>query len=129
MGAQLLSCIQLFETPWTAAHQASVHGISYKVGCHFLLQGIFPIQESLSPALVGRFFTTELPGKPKLFGLQNHSISIERTLYGSHHLDNSKGFRNSGPEREIKTKYIFLGINHNNHNIKSSVFKWYDFNT
>ena len=89
----------------------------YKVGCHFLLQGIFPIQESLSPALTGRFFTTELPGKPRLFGLQNHPISIERTLYGSHHLDISKGFRNSGPERERKTKYTFLGINHNNHNI------------
>ena len=32
------------------------------VGCHFLLQGIFPTQESnlclMSPALAGEFFTT-----------------------------------------------------------------------
>ena len=36
---------------------------------HFLLQGIFPTQGlnprfSVSPALAGRFFTTEPPGKP-----------------------------------------------------------------
>ena len=36
------------------------------VGCHFLLQGIFLTQELnlCLLALVGRFFTTELPGKP-----------------------------------------------------------------
>ena len=36
------------------------------VGCHFLLQGIFPDPgiEVTSPALAGRFFTTEPPGKP-----------------------------------------------------------------
>ena len=39
------------------------------VGCHFLLQGIFPIQGSkdkspLSPALAGEFFTAVPPGKP-----------------------------------------------------------------
>jgi len=36
------------------------------VACHFLLQGIFPTQESklyfpMSPTLTNRFFTTELP--------------------------------------------------------------------
>ena len=33
------------------------------VGCHFLLQGIFPIKPAPheSPALAGRFFTTEPP--------------------------------------------------------------------
>ena len=38
------------------------------MGCHFLLQGIFPDHgwnPSLeSPALAGQFFATELPGKP-----------------------------------------------------------------
>ena len=38
-------------------------------GCHFLLQGIFPTQGSnLSPkfpALAGRFFTSEVPGRPQ----------------------------------------------------------------
>ena len=33
------------------------------MGCHFLLQGIFPNQGS-SPALAGGFFTAEPPGKP-----------------------------------------------------------------
>ena len=44
---------------------SSVHGIfqvrNTGVGCHFLLQGIFPTQGSnlcLSPVLAGRFFTT-----------------------------------------------------------------------
>ena len=36
------------------------------VGCHFLLQGNLPDlgMEPTSPALAGRFFTTEQPGKP-----------------------------------------------------------------
>ena len=39
---------QLFGTPWIPAPSSSVHGIfkarSTGVGCHFLLQGIFPTQ-------------------------------------------------------------------------------------
>ena len=40
------------------------------VGCHFLLQGIFPdpgieLVSLTSPALTGRFFTTAPPGKPQ----------------------------------------------------------------
>ena len=33
-------------------------------------------------------------------------------LYRSYHLGNPKGFRNSLPETGVKTKYIFLIINH-----------------
>ena len=33
------------------------------MGCHFLLQGIFPSINPLSPSLAGGFFTTKLPGK------------------------------------------------------------------
>ena len=39
------------------------------VGCHFLLQGIFPRIEPASitsPSLAGEFFTTTPPGKPGL---------------------------------------------------------------
>ena len=41
-------------------------GKNTSVGCHFLLQGNLSGQgiESESPALAGRFFTTELPGNP-----------------------------------------------------------------
>ena len=47
----LLSCAQLFVTPWTVACQAAVclwdsSGKNTGVGCHSLLQGIFPTQGS-----------------------------------------------------------------------------------
>ena len=51
---KLLSCVQLFATPWTVAHQASPWDSPSKnpgVGCHFLLQGIFPTQ-GLNPGLL-----------------------------------------------------------------------------
>ena len=45
---------------------SSVHGIfpgrNMGVGCHFLLQGIFPAHIS---CIAGRFFTAEPPGKPR----------------------------------------------------------------
>ncbi|XDA72876.1 hypothetical protein R6Z07F_003154 [Ovis aries] len=48
--AQSLSRVQLFATPWTVARQAPLSmefpGKNTGVGCHFLLQGIFLIQES-----------------------------------------------------------------------------------
>ena len=44
-----LSHVQLFATPWTVACTRFLHpwdflGKSTGVGCHFLLQGIFPTQ-------------------------------------------------------------------------------------
>ena len=45
----VLGCVRLFATPWTVSCQAPLSmGFSRKnigVGCHFLLQGIFRIQE------------------------------------------------------------------------------------
>ena len=52
---KLLSHVQLFGTPWTVAHQApplwDSAGKNTGVGCHFLLQGIFPTQRS-NPGLL-----------------------------------------------------------------------------
>ena len=53
-----LSCVQLFATPWTVACTrllcpCDFLGMSTGVGCHFLLQGIFPTHGS-NPGLVGR---------------------------------------------------------------------------
>ena len=49
------SCIWLFVTPWTIAWQAPLSrnslGKNNGVGCHFLLQGIFPTQ-GLNPHLL-----------------------------------------------------------------------------
>ena len=47
--AQLLSCVQLFATSQTVAHQTPLWGFPGKkigVGCHLLLKGIFPTQGS-----------------------------------------------------------------------------------
>ena len=42
---KLLSCVQLFETPWTGVHQALLSmefsGKSTGVDCHFLLQYMY----------------------------------------------------------------------------------------
>ena len=46
----LLSCVQLFVTPWTVACQAllSMRFLrqNARVGCHYLIQGISPTQGS-----------------------------------------------------------------------------------
>ena len=73
--AQVLSHFPLFVTLWTVAHQAPLTtgdfpGKNTRVGCHFLLQEIFPTQGSnlhlslISPALASRFFTTAPSEKP-----------------------------------------------------------------
>ena len=68
--AQLVKeLVWLFATPWTIACQASLSmGFSrkeYWSGLPFLPLGDLPVPgiEPASPALAGRFFTIELPGK------------------------------------------------------------------
>ena len=66
MRANHFSCGQFCVTPWTVAARLlcpwDSPGKSTGVGCHALLQGIFPTQglrpSLTSPALAGRFFTT-----------------------------------------------------------------------
>ena len=65
--SELLSHVQLFATPWTVAHQASLFGIFWAgkisrqptgVGCHALLQRISPTQGQTGVShIAGRFFT------------------------------------------------------------------------
>ena len=71
----VLSHVCLFVTSWNVALQALL-SMEYSrqetgVSCHSLLQEIFLTQGSnpclLVPALAGRFFTTEPPGKPFLY--------------------------------------------------------------
>ena len=65
----LLRCVQLFVAPWTVACQASLSmGFpreDYWSGVPFPSPGDLPDPqiEPVSPALAGRFFTTEPPGK------------------------------------------------------------------
>ena len=55
MKVKSLSRVPLFLTPWTIAHQTphpwNFPGKESTMGCHFLLQGIFPIQGS-NPSLL-----------------------------------------------------------------------------
>ena len=63
-----LSRVQLFAAPWTAAHQAAWDspGKNTGVGCHALLQGIFPTtQQSNQGLLQVDSLPAELPGKPQ----------------------------------------------------------------
>ena len=77
--------VDLTESPWTVAYQAPLFmGFprlkNTGVGCHFLLQGLFPGMEPVSlasPALVGRFFTTELLGKPPTVLLQSKQLVVD----------------------------------------------------
>ena len=67
---QSLGCVWLFVTPWTVARQAPLStGFprrEYWSGLPFPSPGDLPYPgiEPVSPALAGRFFTTEPPGKP-----------------------------------------------------------------
>ena len=68
---QLLSCVQLFLIPWTVVHQAppsmGFPRQEYCNGLSFPSPGDLPNPgiKSESPALVGRFFITEPPRKPR----------------------------------------------------------------
>ena len=67
--ACMLSHVQLFATPWTVACPAPLSmGFprqEYCSGLPFPSLGLLdPEIEPTSPALAGRFFTTEPPGKP-----------------------------------------------------------------
>ena len=70
VDVQSLSCVQLFVTPRTVAHQAPLSmgfsGQEYWGGLLFPSRGDLPDSgiKSLSSALAGGFFKTEPPGKP-----------------------------------------------------------------
>ena len=65
-------CVRLFATPWTVTHQAPLSIGSPRQGSWsglpFPSPGNLPDPgiEPASPALAGRFFTTEPPRKPKM---------------------------------------------------------------
>ena len=69
-SSHLLSRVRLFATPWTTGHQAPLSmGFpreEYWSGLPFPSPGDLPNPEikPSSPALAGRVFTTEPPGKP-----------------------------------------------------------------
>ena len=82
-GVCMLSCVRLFAIPWTAARQAPLFmGFSrqeYPSGLPFPSPGDLPDPEFEpgSPALPGRFFTVEPPGKPSFRGYKCVTVDLE----------------------------------------------------
>ena len=73
---QAFSCVQLFVTPWTVARQAPLcmgfpkqeywSGLLERSLLEDLSRGSFqPRNQTCVSCIAGRFFTTELPGKPE----------------------------------------------------------------
>ena len=83
---QLLSHVWLFATPWTEACQAPLSmGLprqEYKSGLPFPSPGGVPGPgiEPWSPALAGRFFITEPPGKPMIDVMHLHFMIVETDI-------------------------------------------------
>ena len=74
MHAQSLSCVQLFVTPWTVAHQTPLsmgfHRQEYQSELPFPPSEDLPgpgikLMSSASPTLAGRLFASESTGKPR----------------------------------------------------------------
>ena len=73
-----------FATPWTAACRYPLSmelifpGKNTGVGCHFLLQGIFPTQglNLCLPALAGRFFPSPNLVHPKFFSYFPWDVAV-----------------------------------------------------
>ena len=85
MCVQLFSCVSLFETPWIDQASLSMDFPS-KNNCSelpFSSPRDFPDLgiESALPALAGRIFTTESPGKPR-----EGAIKVKFTLQIYHNL-------------------------------------------
>ena len=82
----VLSCVRLFATPWTVAHQGSPSmGFSrpeYWRVLPFPPPGDLPHpgMEPTSPALAGGFFTTEPPGKLRNPGSEQNAKIIPPQL-------------------------------------------------
>ena len=76
----LLPSWKISATPWTADHHATLSmefsGQEYWSGLQFLPPGDLhdPGVEATSLALAGRFFTTELPGKPLNYTVQCYQL-------------------------------------------------------
>ena len=78
--AESLSGVQLFATPWTSPPGSSVHGDSpgknSGVGCHALLQGIFPTQGSNPGLLNCRWILYCLNQQRLLISLLKHQVVL-----------------------------------------------------
>ena len=86
---QVLSCVQLFATPWTVTCQSPLSiGFPRQEYWNGLLSpspGAFPNpgKEPVSLVLAGRFFTAVPPGKPGAWAGKTQKVEIAEALPAS----------------------------------------------
>ena len=111
--AQSLSCVQLFATPWTIALQAPLSmGFSmqqYWMGCHALLQGIFPTKGGTRVSCLLHWQVGSLPRvpprKPNILtlGTKYHlKIDYDKLKINSHFKKKKGRITAEKPKKEIK---------------------------
>ena len=95
LHARMLSRVPLFVNPWPGVRQAALSmefsrqeycsGLPLPSPGNLSNPGIEPVSP-VSPALAGRFFTTEPRGKPLtlLKGIQNNTVTLEKSLVVSY---------------------------------------------
>ena len=92
----------IFAKPWTEAHQAplsiGVFRQEYWSGLPFPPLGVLPdpVIEFVSPALAGRFFTTEPPENPRSYHMPPNSTSHSEALCLSAATSGGHGVRGGG---------------------------------
>ena len=102
------SCVQFFVTLWTVTRQAplsmELSGQEYRSGLPIPPPGDLPDPgikpvSLMSPALVGRFFTTEPPGKPS-FPSSTLKVHILMHIYGIWKSDTGEPLCSAGIEMQ-----------------------------
>ena len=86
-------------------------GKNIALGCHFLLQGIFPI-----PGMAGGFFTTELSGKPYIIRIWYqiimmytlNTLKFYLSMISQQTLFYKKVRRDHHKPKEGRTKYYII---------------------
>ena len=92
----MLSCVRLFVTPWTVACQVPLSmGFSRQEnwsGLPFPSPGDLsdPGMEPMSPALAGKFFTSESPGKPLVIILVSRLVCLQQIHLNKKHILKAK---------------------------------------
>ena len=113
-----LSRFRIFATPWTVAHQRphpwNSPGKNMGVGCHFLLQGIFPTQGSNMGFLHCRqtLFLFEPPRKPidHTYSRQKRKIECKIKVDGAvHYVKKAKALSEQRPSKN--SCLCFIGQN------------------
>ena len=95
----MLSCVRLFATPWTVACQVPLSmGFSRQEnwsGLPFPSPGDLsdPGMEPMSPALAGKFFTSESPGKPLVIILVSWLVCLQQIHLNKKRILKAKTFK------------------------------------